>query len=246
MQPERQKQLKNLEFLEKQLGLKFKDRELLREALTHDSYLNENPLVSTPSNERLEFLGDAVFGFIFAEKLYDDFPGFAEGKLTRFRSLLVRGATLARLADKLKLGEFLLLGKGEEATGGRTKPANLAAAMEALVAAIYLDSGLEAARNFALAVFKDEITVVIKAKIAIDYKSRLMHYTQAKFQQTPAYRIVDASGPPNNRCFTAEALIGDEILGEGDGSSKKEAETAAARLALKKLASLHGNAPLVD
>ncbi len=238
--------MKDLELLEQSLGLCFTNKELLKEALTHDSYLNENPSSSAPSNERLEFLGDAVIGFIFAEKLYEDYPEFAEGKLTHFRSLLVRGATLSRMASKLSLGDFLLLGKGEESTGGRTKPANLAAAMEALVATIYLDRGIEVARKFALAAFKDEIALIIKSKIAIDYKSRLMHYIQARFQQTPAYRLVDASGPPHARRFTAEALMGEEVLGEGSGSSKKEAEAAAARLALEKLTPLHGDAPLVD
>ena len=238
--------LKDLKLLEEQFGLHFKNRELLREALTHDSYLNENPSLLLASNERFEFLGDAVLGFIFAEKLFVDFPEFAEGKLTRFRSLLVRDATLARLADSIGLGDFLLLGRGEESSGGRGKPTNLAAAMEALVAAIYLEKGMEVARDFALTVFKAEIAEIIRSKIAIDYKSRLMHYTQAKYQQTPGYRVVDATGPAHDRHFTVEALLDDEVLGEGSGNSKKEAETAAARLALEKLTSLHGDVPLLD
>ena len=238
--------MENLDILEARLELRFNNLSLLKETLTHDSYINENPSPVAASNERLEFLGDAILGAIIAEKLYRDFPEFAEGKLTRFRSLLVRGATLARLAKSMCLGDFLYLGKGEESTGGRQKPANLASVLEALVAAIYLDQGMDASKNFVLKLFENEIEGIIKSKIAIDYKSRLMHFTQAQYQETPGYRIVAASGPDHARHFTAEALLGQKVLGEGSGSSKKEAETAAARAALEALASLHGDTSLLD
>ena len=239
--------MENLDLLQKALGLRFRDPSLLKQALIHDSYVNENPAVAPASNERLEFLGDAVLGLIFADKLYRDFPGSAEGELTRFRSLLVRGATLARLASDIKLGDFLYLGRGEESSGGRSKTGTLAAAMEALVAAIYLDQGMGAARDFSLDIFKDQLEEIASRKTAVDHKSRLQHIVQAHYQETPAYRILDTAGPDHDRRFTAEVFIGQSVLGEGCGKSKTQAETAAARAALEKLAAtLHGNSSLLD
>lgn len=227
--------LADLDLLQKTLGVRFKDPHLLKQALIHDSYVHENPAVAPASNERLEFLGDAVLGLIFADKLHRDFPDSAEGELTRFRSLLVRGVTLARLAKDISLGDFLYLGRGEDGSGGRTKAGNLASALEAVIAAIYLDQGMMAARDFALSLFKGELEKIYSRQTYVDYKSQLQHLIQARYQEAPVYRIVDATGPDHERHFTAEAVIGDTVLGEGCGKSKKQAETAAARAALEKL-----------
>jgi ribonuclease-3 len=239
--------MENIDLLQEALGLRFKDTSLLKQALIHDSYVNENPNITPTSNERFEFLGDAVLSFIFADELYREFPSSTEGELTRFRSLLVRGVTLARLARNIKLGDFLYLGRGEELSGGRNKTGNLAAAMEALIAAIYLDLGIDTARDFALNIFKDQLEEIANRKTAIDHKSRLQHIVQAHYQETPEYRILNTTGPDHDRRFFAEVFISQNVLGEGSGKSKKQAETAAARTALAKLDNtLHSNLSLLD
>lgn len=221
--------------LEKVLGVHLKDPSLLKQALIHDSYVNENPGLVPTSNERFEFLGDAVLNLIFADKLLKDFPQASEGELTHFRSLMVRGSTLARLAKEIKLGDYLYLGRGEELSGGRSKSTNLAAALEAVIAAIYLDRGMAVARNLVLSLFHRELEKLGGQEALIDYKSQLQHIIQARQQETPSYRIVAATGPDHEPHFTAEAMVGDTVLGEGSGKSKKEAEAAAAKAALEKL-----------
>ena len=221
--------------LQKSLKVKFKNPSLLEQALVHSSYLNEYPGFAPVANERLEFLGDAVLGLIVAEKLYQDFPDMAEGEMTRVRSVLVRRETLAHIAAGLKLGDYLYLGKGEEASGGRRKPANLAAALEAVIAAIFLDSGLATARKVVLGWLDEEVGGVIGGGKDIDCKSRLQELVQSKYRSSPSYRTVQATGPDHDRLFTVEVWHGDRMLGKGSGKSRKLAETEAARQALEQM-----------
>jgi len=187
------------------------------------------------SNERLEFLGDAVLGLVVAEKLYQDFPQFSEGEMTKLRTVLVRRETLARVARAIGLGDYLYLGKGEEASGGRRKPSNLAGALEAVIAAVFLDQGLPITRDFILRLFSEELERVVSRGVEVDYKSQLQELVQARQQPPPAYQVVEAVGPAHDRWFTVEVKIGDAVLGRGSGKSKKMAETEAACSALQRL-----------
>ena len=220
--------------LQKLLRVKFEDPSLLEQALVHSSYLNEYPGEIRVSNERLEFLGDAVLGFIVAEKLYQDFPDLAEGEMTRIRSVLVRRETLADIAGSLKLGNYLYLGKGEEASGGRKKPANLSGAFEAIIAAIFLDQGMAVTRELVLRLLAEELEQVMGRGGGVDCKSQLQELIQSKYRSSPAYRTIQATGPDHDRLFTVEVLLGDKVLGKGWGKSKKLAETDAARDALAR------------
>jgi ribonuclease-3 len=220
--------------LQELLDVKFKSPSLLEQALVHSSCLNEYPGAAPGSNERLEFLGDAVLGFIVAEKLYKDFPDLAEGEMTRIRSVLVQRAALAQVAKKLKLGDYLYLGKGEEASGGRQKPANLSGALEAVIAAIFLDRGLAVTRKLVLRLLAGELKRVVGEGKNADYKSQLQELVQSKYHSAPAYRTLQATGPDHDRRFTVAVVIGDRVLGEGSGKSKKLAETNAAHNALER------------
>jgi ribonuclease III len=221
--------------LQKILGVPFQQQELLTQALTHSSYANENPGTAPASNERLEFLGDAILGLIVAENLFLDFPTMAEGEMTRLRSILVKQETLARVAETIDLGEYLYLGKGEESSGGREKPANLARALEALIAAVYLDHGYEVTEQFVLEILDAELRRTLYQGTIIDYKSQLQEMLQAKAQQTPVYVLIETSGPDHDKKFTVEVKLGNDVLATGIGRSKKKAETEAARIALEKL-----------
>lgn len=221
------------ESLLKHFGIKIGNPALLEEALTHSSYTNENP--QAICNERLEFLGDAVLGLILADKLFQQYPGLDEGALTHLRSWLVRRGTLFEIARQVQLGDHLLMGKGEESSGGRTKSSNLAGAMEAVIAAIFLDQGWEATRQAVLRVFSTELERLDHEQSAHDYKSRVQELVQARFKITPVYRIIDESGPDHARHFTAEIAIGEEFTARGSGRSKKLAESEAARMALEQL-----------
>ena len=221
--------------LQKILGVPFQQQELLTQALTHSSYANENPGIAPASNERLEFLGDAILGLIVAENLYRDFPGMSEGEMTRLRSILVKQETLARVAESIKLGNYLYLGKGEEASGGRDKPANLARALEALIAAVYLDHGSAVTEQLVLEILDAEFLKTLYQGTIIDYKSQLQELLQAKMQQTPVYNLIETQGPDHNKKFTVEVRLGNDVLANGIGISKKKAETEAARIALEKL-----------
>ena len=225
----------DLAVLQQILGVSFKDPSLLEQALIHSSYVNENPGLALTSNERLEFLGDAILGSVIAEKLYQDLPSFTEGEMTKLRATLVRRDTLARVARAIGLGDYLYLGKGEESSGGRHKLVNLAGALEAVIAAIYLDQGLATAKNFILRLFSKELQKVVSQGAEVNYKSQLQELVQAKGQQTPAYYVIEAKGPDHDRRFTVEVRVGDTVLGRGSGRSKKEAETEAARSALERL-----------
>ena len=225
--------LADLAVLQKTIGVSFKNAALLERAMIHSSYVNENPAIAPIDNERLEFLGDAILGFVIAEKLYYDFPGLTEGEMTKLRSVLVRRQTLACVARAIKLGDYLYLGKGEEASGGRHKMANLAGALEAVIAAVFLDRGLAVARKYVLKLLGEEMRKAAGLDAEVDYKSRLQELIQSRYQVTPAYRLAEAIGPDHNKIFTVEVMAGDIMLGRGSGKSKKAAETEAARLALE-------------
>jgi len=227
--------LADLAVLQQILGVFFKDPSLLEQALVHSSYVNENPGSALTSNERLEFLGDAVLGSVIAEKLYHDLPSFTEGEMTKLRATLVCRDTLAQAARAIGLGDYLYLGKGEEASGGQHKPVNLAGALEAVIAAIYLDQGAATAKDFVLRLFDKEFQKVVSQGAEVNYKSQLQELIQAREQQTPAYHVIEATGPDHDRRFTVEVKVGDTVLGRGSGRSKKEAETEAARSALERL-----------
>ena len=217
------------------LKVRFKNPALLEQALIHSSYLNEYPAEVPASNERMEFLGDAVLGFIVAEKLYRSFPDMAEGEMTRVRSALVRRETLAHVAGSLEIGSYLYVGKGEEASGGRQKPANLASALEAVIAAVYLDRGLAVTRKLVLGWLAGEFQAVMAKKKGFDCKSRLQELAQSEYHSSPSYRTLQAAGPDHDKTFTVEVQIGGRVLGKGSGKSKKLAETEAARNALERL-----------
>jgi ribonuclease-3 len=223
--------------LQERLGGPFRDPGLLHHALTHSSFVNENPGCATTSNERLEYLGDAVLGLVVAEELYTKYPDLDEGPMTELRTHVVRRDTLAEAAERLGLGACLYLGKGEEAGGGRTRPTNLAHAYEAVVGAIYLDRGLEAARDFVLSSLADVLEEAFLEKAQTDAKSRLQEVSQSTWQTTPDYRLVKSEGPDHARRFTVEVRVCGEVLGSGVGTSKQAAEKAAARAALDRLAS---------
>ena len=225
---------------QKNLGISFRQESLLEQAFAHLSYLNENPGFARPSNERLEFLGDAILNFIVAEKLYEEFPKLSEGELTEIRASLVCRDTLAELASSLKLGVCLLLGRGEEASGGRAKASNLANAMEALIGALYLDQGLVRARRFILRQLKPELVKIKAGKKTPNYKALVQEFIQGQRRPTPVYRLVEATGPDHSKKFTAEILVEGEALGRGTGKSKKTAESQAARAAWEKLRCSHG------
>jgi ribonuclease-3 len=227
--------LADLAALQQSLGIIFNDQSLLEQALVHSSYINENPGFALESNERLEFLGDAVLGHIIAEKLYEQFPHLTEGQMTRHRAMLVRRDSLASIARVIKLGNYLYLGKGEEANGGRNKPANLASVLEAVIAAISIDQGLLPTRDFISRLFDKKLVDLVSQGTEIDYKSRLQEIVQAWQQITPDYELVEITGPDHDRLFTIQVRIGSRTLGTGSGKSKKKAEMEAARRALEQL-----------
>ena len=225
---------------QKNLGISFRQVSLLEQAFVHLSYLNENPGFARPSNERLEFLGDAVLNFIVTEKLYKEFSKLPEGELTEIRASLVCRDSLTALASSLKLGDWLLLGRGEEANGGRAKASNLANAMEALIGALYLDQGLDKARKFILRQLKPELGKIKAGKTTPNYKALVQELIQGQKRPTPVYRLVEATGPDHSKQFTAEILVDGEALGRGTGKSKKVAESQAAKAAWEKLRCSHG------
>ncbi|MEM4407743.1 MAG: ribonuclease III [Candidatus Caldarchaeum sp.] len=215
--------------LEKRLGYKFKDQNILRTALTHSSFANE---ANVESNERLEFLGDAVVGFIVARILYDEFPGEQEGVLSKMRGAIVSRANMARLARELGIDEALMLGKGEEQTGGRRKESNLSGAFEAVMGAVYLDGGIRGVERLVKRLIKDSLT---GGEIFADYKTRLQETAQREFKCIPRYRVIREEGPPHDKWFFVEVRIGSDSIGLGKGKNKKQAEQLAAREGLRRL-----------
>lgn len=225
-----------LDQLEQALGYRFGDRGLLERALTHRSYTNEPGRRGTRNYERLEFLGDSILGLVVSEHIFLSYPGEPEGNLSKTRSFVVNEKTLARIAQqRLDLGAYLFVGKGEENTQGRAKPSLLADALEAIFAAIYLDHGFEPVRNVILQLLQQEIDDVVQGRNQRDYKTELQEYTQSCFGQTPRYEIVDQWGPDHQKTFCVSLRIDDREYGRGEGSSKKRAEQVAARKALETL-----------
>ena len=214
-------------------GVNFKNLSLLEQALVHSSYINENPGYTSGHNEKLEFLGDAVLGFYVAEKLYKDYPDASEGEMTRLRAALVSRTTLARVAKGIRLGDYLYLGKGEESSGGRQKKVNLAGAMEAVIAAVYLDRGEDVTRDFIMRILDTELKRIDRKDVIIDYKSRLQETIQSRYQKAPEYRVLYEEGPDHDKTFTVNVMINGTVLGEGTGKNKKAAEAEAARNALE-------------
>ena len=217
------------------LGIRFNNESLLKQAFVHRSYLNENPEFALPSNERLEFLGDAILNFIVAEQLYSESPELPEGELTKSRAYLVCRQTLAEAASSLRLGDWLLLGQGEEASGGKEKQSNLANAMEALIGAIYLDQGLPKAKDFIFKQLKPLLERIKHGELSPNYKALLQEFIQSEKHPTPTYRLIEAIGPDYDKQFTVEVLIEGKILGRGTGKSKKVAEMEAAKSGWEKL-----------
>lgn len=226
---------REVETLEVALGVSFRQPDLLRLALTHSSYVNEHPGTLSESNERLEFLGDAVLGAVIAQELYRLHPAWPEGELTQARSDLVQGDSLARLAKGLGLGGHLYMGRGEDAGGGRERPTNLAAAFEALVAALFVDQGYEAARVLILRVFAHELSAENQRAAAKNPKSALQEAVQGMGQPAPSYEIVEVKGEGHAPRFTAEVTVAGRMVGRGTGSRKSQAEQAAAVAALAAL-----------
>jgi ribonuclease-3 len=224
------------EALQQTIGYRFRDRGLLEHAMTHTSRANEDVSGGVRDNESLEFLGDAVLGFLIADLLFNQFPEHDEGQKSKIKAALVSTTTLARLAERLSLGEHLLLGRGEEKTGGRQKQALLADSYEALIAAIYVDGGIEHARAFVVREFAALVDDARRAgAVGQDYKSALQELVQSQNAPLPEYRLVGTLGPDHRKLFQVEVVLRGEPVAEATGTSKKEAEQEAARIALEKL-----------
>jgi ribonuclease-3 len=220
--------------LEKNIGITFKNKDLLTEALTHRSYLNEYPRWPLPHNERLEYLGDAVLELLVSEELFKKFPTEPEGQLTVFRAALVNYQILAKVAERIGMQKFILMSRGEKKDTGKAREVILANAIEALIGAIYLDQGFEPMRPFVHAFVMSNLDEVLKNKTYKDAKSELQEIVQEKLKLTPTYRTITESGPAHKRIFMMGVYFGDKMIAQGLGPSKQEAELEAAKNALKK------------
>ncbi len=223
-----------LDDLVQRLGVRPLPGALLEQALTHASFLNESG-ADAESNERLEFLGDAVLGMVAGHELFRLFPNAGEGDLTRMRAEMVRGSTLARAATRLDLGEHIILGRGEESAGGRLRERNLAGAFEALIGAVYRDQGYRAARSFILRMLAPELELIRREGASLDPKSNLQHLVQARWHEPPDYVTVNEEAAGSGRRFTVEVRVGGTTLGQGSGASKREAQQNAASEAVARL-----------
>lgn len=221
---------RNMAQLETDIRYVFKDRRLLKTALTHSSYANENKMLSY--NERLEFLGDSVLSIVVSDHLFKNYPHLPEGKLTKLRARIVCEISLSKTSRNIGLGHYLFLGNGEELTGGRDRPSILADALEALIASIYLDGGFEQARDFILCQMKSIIEEAVTGKLFIDYKTHLQELIQKKCAGRLVYHIYDEAGPDHAKIFFSSVSVNEKIIGTGKGKNKKEAEQEAARMAL--------------
>jgi len=223
----------NLNAVEENVHYTFRDKNLLLHVLTHKSYSNENKMLY--SNERLEFLGDAVLDLIISDYLIRKFPASPEGDLSKLRAMIVNEDTLSTIAKGIGIGKYLLLGKGEDLTGGREKPSLLSDALEALIAAIYLDGGINDATTFVKNSFNEEIKHYVSKGVTYDFKTDLQEYCQGRFGVLPKYRVAKESGPDHKKVFEVRLLINDEPYGAGIGKTKKEAQQRAAQEALERL-----------
>lgn len=219
------------------LGIKFNNLALLEEALTHRSYLNEFKNRNLQSNERLEFLGDAILSFVVSTWLFKKFPQFFEGKLTSLRSNMVKTTSLTKVAQKLKVGDYLLLSKGEKEAKGQQNPTLLANAMEAIIGAIFLDQGVNKAKDFIEIHFEPLLKEIMASGRLKDHKSLLQEKIQAQTSQSPVYKTVKEEGPEHNKVFTVNVITEGKFLATGAGKSKQKAEQQAAKQALEKLTS---------
>ena len=219
------------------IGYHFHDEKLLRQALTHSSFANEKHLKKHSDNERLEFLGDAVLEIISSEFLYKEYPDKPEGELTKLRASIVCEPTLALCTKDIALGEYLLLGKGEDQTGGRGRKSILSDALEAVIGAIYLDGGFANAKEF---IHKYILTDIEHKQLFYDSKTTLQEIVQGRYDDDVRYELVKEEGPDHNKSFYVHALLGNTVLGEGTGHTKKAAEQQAAYCAIKKLKSKGG------
>jgi len=228
-----------LEPLERRLGYRFRDRGLLEHALTHRSRVHEDASGGVFDNESMEFLGDSVLGFVIADMLFREFPQHNEGQKSKLKASLVSSVALAKLGERLGLGEFLILGRGEEKTGGRRKHAIIADCYEALIAAIYLDGGIDPARGFIQREFAELIAEARRtgaaASFTDDWKSALQEWLQSRGRGLPAYRLAGEVGPDHRKSFVVEVVVEGEAVAAAEGRSKKEAAQSAARAALEKL-----------
>ncbi len=227
--------MRDLESLERNLDITFRDYSLLERALTHSSYLNENPDTVLEDNERLEFLGDAVLDFVVGAYLYNRFPEMKEGELTSLRAALVRSRTLADFSRQLEIGRFLHLGLGEEENGGRERTPLLCAAFEAVIGAIYLDQGLQKVQALVEQLIGPALVDIREKSLHKDAKSEFQVWAQAKYNITPHYEVTDESGPDHAKTFSVRVIVGRDAWGTGSGSSKQAAAQAAARQALLRL-----------
>lgn len=224
--------MKDLSRFEKKIGIKFKNEDLLKEALTHRSYLNEHPSWPTPHNERLEYLGDAVLELVVSEELFAMFPNLAEGPLTSFRAALVNYILLAKVAKDIELGDFLYLSKGEAKDVGRARDVILANALEALIGAIYSDQGYAGAKKFITKFVMAYLQEIQAKELYRDPKSVLQEKAQEKLKLTPNYKVLKEFGPDHAKTFVVGLYFGDKLIATGTGPSKQEAEVEAAREAL--------------
>jgi ribonuclease-3 len=223
--------------LEMALGYSFKDRGLLEHALTHRSRVHEDVSGGVADNESLEFLGDSVLGLVITDRLFREFPDYDEGQKSKLRALLVSSSALFLRGEKLGLGEHLILGRGEEKTGGRDKPSLIANTFEAVIAAIYLDGGLQAAESFIESQFREAFNEVHAGRVAtgivLDYKSTLQEWIQGHGRPLPEYRLIAEHGPDHQKSFEMELRVGEEVIARATGRSKKEAEQHVAEASLK-------------
>lgn len=221
--------------LEKNLNITFSDFSLLERALTHSSFLNENPQSVLEDNERLEFLGDAVLDFIVGAYLYNRYPEMMEGELTSLRAALVRSSTLADFSRQLEIGRYMRLGFGEEENGGRERTPLLCAAFEAVIGAIYLDKGLAEVQQLVEPLIAPKLADIREKSLHKDAKSEFQVWSQAKYNITPHYEVIGESGPDHAKTFTVRVMVGEENWGTGSGTSKQGAAQAAAREALEQI-----------
>ncbi len=219
------------------IGIRFRNKNLLREALTHRSYLNEHPEWDLPHNERLEFLGDAVLELAVTEELYVKFPDMPEGQLTVLRAALVNYQNLSRVAGDVKLQNFIMTSRGEKADSWKAREVILANALEAVIGAIYLDQDFKAAKDFVAKFILVGLPEILETKSYKDAKSELQELVQEQERVTPTYKVLDETGPAHDRTFRVGVFFGDKLIAEGSGNSKQEAETEAAKSALLKFKS---------
>lgn len=220
--------------LQETINYKFNNTHMIIEAITHSSYANESKNKNIRYNERLEFLGDSALGLTISEYIFEKYKHLPEGELTKMRASVVCEASLARQARNIGLGQYLLLGKGEELTGGRDRESILADALEALIGAIYIDGGIEESRKFVLNYFMGSIVLASKGSLFKDYKTDLQELLQSKGFEKITYKVVNEYGPDHNKSFDVEVLLGDTVIGRGSGKSKKEAEQRAAKEGIKR------------